>query len=62
MKRIVWSLLFLVAAALITLRSLALAQDAEQPGQLHGYYTVVPLHGATGCGGRKRFRPPVEAP
>jgi hypothetical protein len=47
MKRIVWTLLFLLAAVLITLRSLALAQDAEQPGQLHGYYTVVPLHGAT---------------
>jgi len=47
MKRIVWSLLFLVAAGLIMLRSLALAQDGGQPGQLHGYYTVVPLHGAT---------------
>ena len=30
MKRIVWSLLFLLAAGLITLRSPALAQDAEQ--------------------------------
>ena len=47
MKRLVWTLLFLVAAGLITLRSLALAQDSEQPAQLHGYYTVVPLHGAT---------------
>ncbi len=30
MKRIVWTLLFLVAAVLITLRSLALAQDSGQ--------------------------------
>ena len=29
MKRIVWSLLFLLAAVLITLRSLALAQDCR---------------------------------
>ena len=47
MKRIVWSLLFLLAAGLITLRSLALAQDAEQPGQLHGYYTYGQLSGVT---------------
>ena len=47
MKRIVWSLLFLLAAGLITLRSLALAQDAEQPGQLHGYYIYGQLRGVT---------------
>ena len=49
MKRIVWSLLFLLAAGLITLRSLALAQDAEQIPQapLHGYYTYGKLRGVT---------------
>ena len=47
MKRTVCSLLFLLAAGLITLRSLALAQDAEQPGQLHGYYTYGQLRGVT---------------
>jgi hypothetical protein len=47
MKRTLWSLLFCVAAGLVTLASPALAQDAEQPGQLHGYFAAVPLHGAT---------------
>jgi hypothetical protein len=47
MKRTVLSLLFLLAAGLVTLTSTALAQDTDQPGQLHAYYTVVPLHGAT---------------
>ena len=47
MKRIVWSLVFFVAALLIMLRTLAVAQEAEQPAQLHGYFTAVPLHGAT---------------
>lgn len=48
MKRIVWTLLFLVAAVLITLRSLALAQDATTPTQpLHAYYTYGQLTGLT---------------
>jgi hypothetical protein len=47
MKRTVISLLFVLAAGLGSLASTALAQDAEQPGQLHAYYTVVPLHGAS---------------
>jgi hypothetical protein len=49
MKRIVWTLLFLVAAVLITLRSLALAQDSGQIPQapLHGYYTYGKLRGVT---------------
>lgn len=45
MKRIVWTLLFLVAAGLITLRSLALAQDATTPTQLHAYYIYGQLKG-----------------
>jgi hypothetical protein len=47
MKRIVISLLSLMAAGLVALASPALAQNAEQPGQLHGYFAAVPLHGAT---------------
>ena len=48
MKRILWTLLFLVAAGLITLRSLALAQDATTPTQpLHAYYTYGQLKGLT---------------
>jgi hypothetical protein len=48
MKRIVWTLLFLVAAVLITLRSLALAQDATPLTQpLHGYYTYGKLSSVT---------------
>jgi hypothetical protein len=49
MKRTVWSLLFLVAAGLVTLTSPALAQDAEQIPQapLHGYYTYGKLRGVT---------------
>jgi len=48
MKRIVWSLLFLLAAVLITLRSLALAQNATPLTQpLHGYYTYGQLKGVT---------------
>jgi len=48
MKRLVWTLLFLVAAGLITLRSLALAQDATIPTQpLHAYYTYGQLKGLT---------------
>jgi hypothetical protein len=47
MKRIVISLVLFVAASLVTLASPVLAQNAEQPGQLHGYFATVPLHGAT---------------
>ena len=49
MKRIVWSLLFLLAAGLVTLASPALAQDAAQIPQapLHGYYTYGKLRGVT---------------
>jgi len=49
MKRNLWSLLFCVAAGLVTLASPALAQDAGQIPQapLHGYYTYGKLRGAT---------------
>jgi hypothetical protein len=49
MKRIVWSLFFFVAAVLIILRALAVAQDAEQLPQapLQGYYTYGKLRGVT---------------
>jgi hypothetical protein len=47
MKRPAISLLFFLTAGLVTLALPALAQNVDQPGQLHAYYTVVPLHGAT---------------
>jgi hypothetical protein len=48
MKRIVWSLFFFVAAVLIILRALAVAQDATPITQpLHAYYTYGQLKGVT---------------
>ena len=47
MKRPAISLLFFLAAGLVTLVSPVRAQNSDQLGQLHAYYTVVPLHGST---------------
>ena len=47
MKRTLLSLLFFLAAGLVTLAPPGFTQDAGQPGQLHAYYKVVPLHGGS---------------
>lgn len=46
MKRKLLSL-FVLLMATLSVFSPAFAQNADQPAQLHAYYTVVPLHGAT---------------